>query len=148
VHRREFLQSLGYGVQVDNGWQSWDLSIRETWVRARIRVLIENHGEKKRQLDVGTSLSETTSGKLLRGLYIGGILLGAAAGNANVFTVGLGVGAAVEGFLLTRVRSLGRTVRDAIAVAAESLNVIPLPRSGKEATSSFGAIRESDPVHG
>jgi GT2 family glycosyltransferase len=144
----KFLQSLGYGVQVDNGWQSWDLSIRETWVRANIRVLIENHGGKKCQVDIGTSLSETTSGKLLRGLYVGAILLGAASGSAGVFAVGLGVGAALEGLLLTRVKSLGRTVRDAIAVAAESLPVIPLPRSREEATSSFGAIRESDPTHG
>lgn len=127
----KFLDSIGYEVQVDNGWQSWDLSVRETWTRAKIRVLVENHGEKKRQVDVGISMSETNAGKLLRGLYASAVLLGAAAGNAAVLAVGLGTAALVEGFLFARVRSLGRSMRDAVAMAAEVLPVTPMRDSAR-----------------
>jgi hypothetical protein len=122
-----FLKPRKYPIIVDNGWEPWDVSIhRGVWVRAEVKVLVENHGGNDRQVDVGVRLRQTGLSKGMKAAY-GVVALLAFA--ANVHSVAVLFGAALvitEGFLSYQAYRMGRTVYHAVEITFQSLPLDPL----------------------
>jgi glycosyltransferase involved in cell wall biosynthesis len=122
----EFIRKRGFPVIVDDGWQPWDLCLRRVWARGQINVLVENHGGKKRQLDVGMSVHPTRAAKSVRALYVLFFLLAGVSGYEGLVGLGLGAALVVEGLLLQQALNLARTFRNAIEICALDLPVMHL----------------------
>jgi glycosyltransferase involved in cell wall biosynthesis len=120
------LREKGCLVEIDDGWQRWDLQIRRGSLGGRIKVLVQNHGGKKRQLDAGMSLKERLTGKLLRGIYAATIVLGTATGGTPFVLAGLAGGLLIEGFLFRESLVIARTFRETMGSCARTLAVSPL----------------------
>src|SRR5262249_37298604 len=97
-------------------------------LRGQIKILVENHGGEKRQVNVGMQLRRTLPAKLLTSACAIGLLLSAALG----VPWGVGLFAAVlpaaEGVLGHRLYRFARAFRAAVAGAFRSLPVVALPR--------------------
>ena len=123
----DFLRPRKYPIVVDNGWEPWDVSIhRGIWVSAEVKLLIENHGGSKRQVDVGVELRQTSLAMLVKGILAVGVALAVAAG---AWEIGVEIVAAIvatEGFLLYQAYRLGRTVYHATEITFQSLPLDPL----------------------
>jgi glycosyltransferase involved in cell wall biosynthesis len=123
----DFLRPRKYPIIIDDGWQPWDFSVhRGVWARAPVKVLIQNHGAEKRQIDIGVAVRPTTlsSGVLL--LLATGAVLAVTAG---AWEVGATLSAALlgfSGFLVAQARRLGRTLYHAIEFSFHALPVVPL----------------------
>ncbi len=122
-----FLRPRKYPIIVDNGWESWDFSVhRGVWVRAEVRVLVENHGGSDRQVDVGVRLRQTSLAKGMKAAYA---LIGLVALAGGVGSVAALAGAALaitEGFLGYQTYRMGRTVYHAVEITFQSLPLDPL----------------------
>jgi glycosyltransferase involved in cell wall biosynthesis len=123
----QFFRPRDYSVILDDGWQRWDLSIRRgLWVRGQLQVLVQNHGESKRQVDVGVSLRQTTLPKLLKGIY-GLVAAIAVAGGAWVTALSIVVVAiATEAFMALQAYRLADVIYHAVEIAFRSLPLEPL----------------------
>jgi glycosyltransferase involved in cell wall biosynthesis len=123
----DFLRPRKYPVVLDEGWEPWDLSTQQgVWVRAEVNVLVQNHGESKRQVDVGVRLRQTPPAKLLKGLFAVAALLGAAAGAWPTAALLAAAAAATEGFLSVEAYRFGRTIQEAVEISFRSLPLGPL----------------------
>jgi glycosyltransferase involved in cell wall biosynthesis len=122
-----FLKPRKYPIIVDNGWEPWDVSIhRGVWVRAEVKVLIQNHGGNDRQVDVGVRLRQTGLAKGLKAAFAFVALL---AFVANVHSVAALFGVALvvtEAFLSYQAYRMGRTVYHAAEITSQSLPLEPL----------------------
>ena len=144
------LRERGCFVEIDDGWQRWDLHVRRGAMGGRIKVLVQDHGGKQRQLDAGIALKETLVGKLLRGMYAATIALGIAAGGTPFILAGLTGGLLVEGFLFRESVVLARGFRETMDRCARSLAVSPLgaaPPSPDFATLDHTTRRSRIPPH-
>jgi hypothetical protein len=125
------LRECGYPVALDDGWQAWDLSVHGgIWTRGEIKVLVQNHGEARRQVDVGVWSRQTSAATLLVGAWAAGAVLAATAGAWGL--CGLLGAAAVgsAGLLGQRATRLVGTLRDAVQSAFGGLPLIPLDPEG------------------
>jgi glycosyltransferase involved in cell wall biosynthesis len=122
-----FLESHGYSVTLDNGWNSWDFSVaRGLSLQGQIQVLLQNHGEGRRQVDVGLAVRQTAPPRMLKGLYALGAAV-AVAGGAWPVALAIGVTAiGTEAFLMLRARRLVETFRHAVDITFRSLPLDPL----------------------
>lgn len=122
-----FLKPRKYPIIIDNGWEPWDVSIhRGVWVRAEVKVLVENHGGSDRQVDVGVRLRQTGLSKGMKAVYA---LVGLLALVGNVHSVTVLAGAALvitEAFLSYQAYRMGRTVYHAVEITFQSLPLDPL----------------------
>jgi GT2 family glycosyltransferase len=119
-----FFRPRNYPVTIDNGWDPWDASVhRGLWVRCDLKLLVQDHGSSKRQIDVGLSLRQTAVARLLTGGLVVGAALAIAAGSwATGAVFGLAV-LAQQGFLIYDAWRLGTAMRDAVFGAFQELPV-------------------------
>ncbi len=122
-----YLRPRQYAIVIDDGWQPWDLVVNHgLWARAEVKVLVQDHGGKKRQVDVGVRVRRTRLARLVAaGLAIGAAFagIGGLAGLAVVFA---GVLAASEVLVVQRRHRLARVLYRAIENAARALPLDPL----------------------
>jgi len=129
----DVLQAHRYAVVVDDGWQRWDASIHSgAWVRGESKILVENHGGGKRQVDVALRLRAT---RLARGVLAG--LAGAAAlaawGGQETLLGLLAAATFAAGVLVCqRLHRLGESFRNAVEAAFGSLPLSPLDGRGAD----------------
>jgi hypothetical protein len=118
----EFFRTHGCPVLIDDGWKQWDLTVPAgSWLRAETKVLVENHGGAKRQVDVGVKLRQGEPAVAVKILLGGGMLLGAVTGSwALLAAAGAGMLLA-EALLAGAALRLGRTLRHAIETSFRSL---------------------------
>jgi len=123
----DFLRPRKYPIILDNGWEPWDVSIaRGVWVRSEVKVLIENHGGAKRQVDVGVRIRQTALAKGVQAIAAFAALLAFVGGQT---LLGLELVAAVvgtAGFLGYQGYRLGRTLWHAVEITFQSLPLDPL----------------------
>jgi glycosyltransferase involved in cell wall biosynthesis len=123
----DFLRPRKYPIILDNGWEDFDVSIhRGVWVRAQVKVLVQNHGGLQRQVDVGAVLRQTALAKGVKASYaIAGLL--ALAGGVDAVAALFGVALVVtEAFLVYQALRLGRTLWHAVEITFQSLPLDPL----------------------
>jgi hypothetical protein len=142
------LREKGCFVEIDDGWQSWDLQIRRGPLGGQIKILVQDHGEKKRQLDAGMSLKKRTAGKLLRCIYAATFVLGIAGGGMPLALAGLTAGLVIEGFLFRESLVIARTFRDTVSSCARTLAVAPLRSASPSAHSNHPGALPSWPGGG
>jgi len=123
----EFLNSPPYRVVPDDGWQPWDLLLYDgVWLRGPIKILVENHGAEKRQIDVGMHVRCTTLAKFLTSACAIGALIATALGAWSALAIfGMGF-LALEAFLGHSLYRFAHAFRDAVATAFRSLPVVAL----------------------
>jgi glycosyltransferase involved in cell wall biosynthesis len=121
------LKPPSYHVAPDDGWQPFDLLLHHgVWLRGRIKVLVANHGEQKRQINVGMQLRRTALSNALASGYAAGALASAGLGMwpaAALFAAALAALELSLGFELYR---LAHAFRDAVAAAFRPLPVVAL----------------------
>lgn len=62
----EFLEPRKYVLVLDNGWNSWDFQVhRGPWVRVEVKVLVEDHGQSRAQVDLGAHVRTTGLAKIV-----------------------------------------------------------------------------------
>jgi hypothetical protein len=123
----DYLRPRQYVIVLDDGWQPWDLVVNHgVWARAEVKLLVQNHGEQRRQLDIGVRVRRT---RLAR-LSAAGLLLGAAfaalGGLAGVAGVLVGALACSEGLVIRQRHRLARALYHATENMARSLPLEPL----------------------
>ena len=122
-----FLKPRKYPIIVDNGWESWDVSIhRGVWVRAEVRVLVENHGGNDRQIDVGVRLRQTGLSKGMKAAYALVGLIALVGGIHSVSALAAAALVVTEVFLGHQAYRMGRTVYHAVEITFQSLPLDPL----------------------
>ncbi len=127
----DFLRPRKYAVVLDDGWQPWDLTLqRGLWVLCRVNVLVQNHGQAKRQVDIGIRLRQTGPTKLLKAGAGVGTALAAAAGMWSVVALLAGGLILAEAFFIRQAWRLGTSLRDAIATSFRSLPLYPMRNDG------------------
>jgi glycosyltransferase involved in cell wall biosynthesis len=123
----EFLKPPDYHVVPDDGWRAWDLKLYHgVWLRGQIKVLVANHGARKRQIDVGMQLRQTRLAKALTSACAIGALFTAALGEWPAVGSFAGALFALEVFLGHQLYRFAHAFRDAVAVAFRSLPVVAL----------------------
>ncbi len=123
----DFLVPRKYPIVSDSGWESWDLSVyRGVWAKAEIRILVENHGGNRRQVDVGATLRPSAFPKLLLGLYAGGAALAALGGQPTLALLLAGAALATTAFVAHQAWRLGRTIYHAVEITFQALPLDPL----------------------
>ena len=132
-----FLRLRKYFIVEDNGWNPWDLRVyRGVWTRAEVRVLIENHGGLKRQVDVEVRLRTSGWAKFVLALFPVGVGFAALVGDwrtaliAGIATFGSTLVIAHEEF------ELGRELFRVVEVVAAQIPLLPPPRFRREAKSN------------
>lgn len=122
-----FLRPRKYPIISDNGWEPWDVSVhRGVWVRAEVKVLVQNHGGMDRQVDVGVRLRQTGLSKGLKAAFAAVATLAAVAGVESV-TVLFGSALVItEAFLTYQAYRMGRTVYHSTEISFNSLPLEPL----------------------
>ena len=120
----EFFRTHGCPVLIDDGWKEWDLAVAAgSWLRAETKVLVENHGGAKRQVDVGVQLRRGKPAVAVQILFGGGMLLGVATASWTLLAEA-GAGMLLAEALLAGVAlRLGRTVRHGVETCFHSLPV-------------------------
>jgi GT2 family glycosyltransferase len=123
----DFLRPRKYPIIVDDGWQPWDIAVhRGVWTRALVRVLIENHGGLKRQVDVGVALRPTGWSKLMLGVLAGSAVLAAVGGAWSLAAALAGGLSCAALFLVDQARRLARTLYHAVEYTFHDLPLLPL----------------------
>jgi len=127
----DFLRPRKYPIILDNGWEPWDVEIaRGIWVRSEVKVLIQNHGGNKRQVDVGVRLQPTPLSWIVLAVGALGLVLAIVAQQP---IIGMEFGAAIAGFLGFlgyQGYRLGRTIWHAVEITFQSLPLDPLRPEG------------------
>jgi len=123
----DFLRPRKYPIILDNGWEPWDVSIaRGIWVRSEVKVLIENHGGAKRQVDVGVRIRQTTLAKGVQAVTAFAALLAFVGGQPLLGAELVAAVAGTAGFLAYQGYRLGRTLWHAVEITFQSLPLDPL----------------------
>jgi O-antigen biosynthesis protein len=129
----DFLRPRKYPVILDDGWQSWDLSVhRGLWTRALIRVLVQNHGGVRRQVNVGVALRPTTAARVGLCLVAGTAVLAASSGASSLFAMLTLATLGAATLLASQALRLGRTLHHAIESAYRDLPLSPMLPSASE----------------
>ena len=124
-----FLVPRKYFLQMDEGWNEWDLKIaRGLWSRALVLICGENHGGEKRVLRVKFSMRLSRLSSI--------ILRGCAAATAIALILKQPVPAALIGFfglalsvfITSETLRFGRIMHRVIERVAREAGVIPLSR--------------------
>jgi hypothetical protein len=121
------LRPRQYAIVLDDGWQPWDLVVNHgVWARAEVNLLVQDHGERRRQLDVGVQVRRTRFARLVAGSLLLGAAFAALGGLAGVTAV-LAAGLAFsEGVGMRQRHRLARVLHHAIENAARALPLDPL----------------------
>jgi glycosyltransferase involved in cell wall biosynthesis len=123
----DFLVPRKYPIVIDSGWESWDLSVyRGVWAKAELRLLVENHGGGRRQVDVGAVLRPSTFSKLVLALYAGGAALAALGGQPSLALLLVLVALASAAFVAHQAWRLGRMIYHAVEITFQALPLDPL----------------------
>ncbi|MEE4377961.1 MAG: glycosyltransferase [Candidatus Competibacteraceae bacterium] len=126
----DYLRLRQYIIVLDDGWQPWDFLVKSgIWARAEVKLLVQNHGERRRQLDIGVRVRRTGLAQLLTTgmlLVTGSAAFGGLSGIAAIFA---GLLACSEGFVIRQRHQLARTLYHATENATRSLPLRP-HRSG------------------
>jgi GT2 family glycosyltransferase len=123
----EFLRPRGYPVWLDDGWKPWDFMLYHgAWLRGEVKILVENHGGERRQVDVGMRVRRSLPARLVTALL--GVLaaLGLVEGAGTLFVLSAVAMLGWEAFLLRGAFRFCRGFRDAVARAFASLPVEPM----------------------
>ena len=123
----DYLRPRQYAIVHDDGWQPWDFVVNQgVWARAEVKLLVQDHGERRRQLDVGVRVRRTRFARMVAG----GLLLGAAfaalGGIGGVAAVLAGGLAFSEGVGVRQRHRLARVLHHATENAARELPLDPL----------------------
>ncbi len=149
----DFLRPQQHVLILDDGWKPWDLSVhRGVWVRGEVKILVQNHGGAKRQVDAGLWMRRTVPARILTSAYVlGGLfaLVLNAWSSALLFGTAL---LATEGVFFRNALHVGRTFLDGVTAAFRSLPVAPLAHHPDleelPDTSVRDAPRAPDPARG
>jgi GT2 family glycosyltransferase len=125
-----FLAPQKYFIQVDQGWNDWDLKIaRGLWSRAYLLVCTENHGGEKRLLRVRSAMRLSRfSTFVLRAYAIAtaaALILDAPAWAAVVGILGI----AQAALIAYRTVEFGRLMQRIIETVAKRQNLTPVAPS-------------------
>jgi len=122
----DYLRLRQYIIVLDDGWQPWDFLAKSgIWARAEIKLLVQNHGGQRRQLDIGVRVRRTSLARLLTTgmlLVIGSAAFSGLSGIAAIF---VGLLACSEGFVIRQRHQLARTLYHATQNAARYLPLDP-----------------------
>jgi GT2 family glycosyltransferase len=123
----DYLRPRQYAIVHDDGWQPWDFVVNHgVWARAEVKLLVQDHGQRRRQLDVGVRVRRTRFARLVAG----GLLLGAAfaalGGLGGVAAVLAGGLAFSEGVGIRQRHRIARVLHHATENAAHALPLDPL----------------------
>ncbi|NJN47529.1 MAG: glycosyltransferase [Candidatus Competibacteraceae bacterium] len=125
-----YLRLRQHIIVLDDGWQPWDFLVKSgIWARAEIKLLVQNHGGQRRQLDIGVRVRRTGLAKLLTTgmLLVTGFAV--FAGLTGIAAIFVGLLASSEGFVIRQRHQLARTIYHATEIATRSLPLKPY-RSG------------------
>ncbi|HXS40133.1 MAG TPA: glycosyltransferase [Stellaceae bacterium] len=125
-----FLAPQKYFIQVDQGWNDWDLKIaRGLWSRAYLLVCTENHGGEKRLLRVRSAMRLSRfSTFVLRAYAIAtaaALILDAPAWAAIVGILGIAQGALIA----YRTVEFGQLMQRIVETVAKRQNLTPVAPS-------------------
>ncbi len=122
-----YLRPRQYAIVLDDGWQPWDFVVSHgVWARAEVKLLVQNHGEQKRQVDIGVRARRTRLARIVAGgLMLGGAFawLGGIAGVAAVLIAVLG---ACEMLVIRQRHQLAQMLYRATENIARTLPLEPL----------------------
>lgn len=140
-----FLRLRKYFVVEDNGWNPWDLRVyRGVWTRGEVRVLVENHGGLKRQVDVEVRLHTSGWAKLVLALFPLGVGLAAMVHDWRTALVAGIASFAAAVFIAAEEFELGRELFRVMEVVAAQIPLLPPPRFGREPRSNH--VRSAEPA--
>jgi hypothetical protein len=117
-----YLRPRQYVIVLDDGWQPWDLVVNHgVWARAELKLLVENHGAQKRQVDIGVRVRRTRFARLwAAGLALGSALV-AFGGLMGVAAVLVGALACSEVLVIRQRNRLALALYYAIGNTARTL---------------------------
>jgi O-antigen biosynthesis protein len=122
----EFLVPRKLFVDIDRGWNEWDLEIhRGVWAISRLMVAVENHGGEKRLLRVRCAQRTSPFGdRLLAGCAI--LVASAIALQVpNVIAVGAVLGAATLGLGVYKNYRMGQILYHVVDIVAAKAGLTP-----------------------
>jgi len=123
----DFLRPRKYPVLLDDGWKPWDVAVhRGVWMRAQVKVLVQDHGGADRQVDVGVRLRRTRLARTVQALAAAGTVLAWTAGIHAVALLLLAALVGTEAFLIHQALRLGRTLYHAVEITFQRLPLAPL----------------------
>jgi hypothetical protein len=102
------------------------LILRGLWVRGEVRILVQNHGGARRQVDAGISLRRMPGPKLAETFLAVGAVLAVAAGAVSIAALLGAAATAVEAFVTVQAHILARVFYEAVDRSFRSLPLIPL----------------------
>jgi hypothetical protein len=131
----DFFQPRKYPLVLDDGWQPWDVAIHSgPWVRGEIKILVENHGAEKRQINVGLLLHTTGLARVVTlGIGVAAVLAATMGSASAALLLGVTTLGVVE-WLRRQMRGLSRSIHHGATIALAHLPVTPLhePDAGAE----------------
>jgi glycosyltransferase involved in cell wall biosynthesis len=122
----DYLRPRQYAIVLDDGWQPWDFVVNHgVWARAEVKLLVENHGGQRRQLDIGVRVRRTPLARLTAGGLVLGAAFAALGGLGGVAAVLVGALACSEGLVIRQRHRLARVLYRATENTARSLPLEP-----------------------
>jgi hypothetical protein len=122
-----YLRPRQYAIVLDDGWQPWDFVVNHgVWARAEVKLLVQDHGGQRRQLDIGVRVRRTRLARLAAGGLLVGAAFAAFGGLGGIAAVLLGVLACSEGLVIRRRHRLARALYHATENTARALPLEPL----------------------
>src|SRR3989449_6225707 len=123
----EFLTPRKHLIDVDPGWNRWDLEIyRGIWSKLRLTVAAENHGGSKRLLNVRCEVPLTRVSELALAGYLVAVVCGLVFYLPEITGVGAALGIVNLGVIVTENLRLGRTLNDTLDIVAGRIALRPL----------------------
>ena len=122
----ETLRPRHYAIVLDDGWQPWDLVVNHgVWARAEVKLLVQDHGGQRRQLDVGLRVRRTRLARLVAGALVLSAAFSALAGPPGLTAVLAFAALGTEVLVVQQRHRLARMLYQATEDAAGTL---PLER--------------------
>lgn len=125
----DYLHPRQYVIVLDDGWQPWDFVVNHgVWARAEVKLLVEDHGERRRQIGIGVRVRRTRLARLSAGGLLLGVAFAVLGGLTGVAAVLVGALACSEALVILQRHRLARALYHAIENTAGSLHLEPQPR--------------------
>jgi Flp pilus assembly protein TadB len=98
------------------------------WARAEVKLLVEDHGERRRQIGIGVRVRRTRLARLSAGGLLLGVAFAVLGGLTGVAAVLVGALACSEALVILQRHRLARALYHAIENTAGSLHLESQPR--------------------